>query len=118
MGQDQVNDVIKRMRILLSAKVGPSIFTIPFKNAVDFIEISSEDKKASFMMAFPDYLRSQRCVLVLRPCLTLSNLNEVIMTLLRVNNFILLKVFICRISEKKCNFFHSRGPVLGHIVKN
>jgi hypothetical protein len=37
MGQDQVNDVVKRIRILLSAKVGPSIFTIPFKNAVDFI---------------------------------------------------------------------------------
>lgn len=79
---------------MLSAKVGPAIFTIPFKNAVDFIEISSEDKKASFMMAFPDYLRSQRCVIILRPCFTLSNLNEVIMTLLRVNNFILLKVII------------------------
>jgi hypothetical protein len=37
MGQDQVNDVVKRMRIFLSAKVGPSIFTIPFRNAVDFI---------------------------------------------------------------------------------
>jgi len=37
MGQDQVNDVVKRIRILLSAKVGSSIFTIPFKNAVDFI---------------------------------------------------------------------------------
>ncbi len=37
MGQDQVNDVVKRVRILLTAKVGPAVFTIPFKNAVDFI---------------------------------------------------------------------------------
>lgn len=44
------------------------------------------------MMAFPEYLRSQRCVIVLRPCFTLSNFNEVIMTLLRVNDFVLLKV--------------------------
>ena len=42
MGQDQVNEIIKRIRIMLSAKVGPSIFTVPFKNAIDFIEISSE----------------------------------------------------------------------------
>lgn len=42
MGTDQVNDVAKRVRIILSAKVGPSTFTIPFKNAVDFIEISSD----------------------------------------------------------------------------
>jgi hypothetical protein len=32
-----MNPMLKRVRIQLSAKVGPSIFTIPFKNAVDFI---------------------------------------------------------------------------------
>lgn len=37
MGTDQVNDTVKRVRILLTAKIGPSIFTVPFKNAVDFI---------------------------------------------------------------------------------
>lgn len=32
-----LNKSIKRAGVYMSAKIGPSIFTIPFKNAIDFI---------------------------------------------------------------------------------
>jgi hypothetical protein len=70
---------------------------------------------ASFMMAFPEYLRSQRCMIVLRPSFTLSNLDETIMTLLRVNNFVMLKVPYFIFSETASYFIKSRSSVSRYL---
>ena len=76
----------------MTAKIGPSKMVLPFNNVPDFVNVSQSNYIARALKnLYPEYCYSQRCAIVVRPFAVTSNFEEVIVNLLRINNFILIK---------------------------
>lgn len=48
---------------------------------------------------YPEFSCSQRCVIVIRPFVLNANFEETIVNLLRINHFVVIKVWIVRYLE-------------------
>jgi hypothetical protein len=90
MGKDIVSDNLSKLQLIFAAKAGPHHLN-HYGELPSFLEVPTGKQEQVTKEVFADYGFGQRCVVVLRPLLAGSGFEEIVVNLLRINNFTIIQ---------------------------